>query len=93
MTVEQAKDMIEFQTKMAISSGEKIEQLEKENEELKEQNEKLRLNQKTAYIKGMRHLTKALFEYDKKFGAQTDYFIHAIEIVLKQELDKWEVVE
>lgn len=35
MTVEQAKVMIEFQTKMAISSGEKIEQLEKEHEELK----------------------------------------------------------
>lgn len=43
---------------------------------------------KTSYIKGMRHLANALKEYDRIFGAWTDYFEHTVDKVLKQELEK-----
>lgn len=43
---------------------------------------------KPAYIKGMRTLANALKEYDRTFGACTDYFEHAVDKILKQELEK-----
>lgn len=43
---------------------------------------------KTSYIKGMRHLANALKEYDRTFGAWTDYFENTVDKVLKQELEK-----
>ena len=52
--------------------------LEKENAELKE---KL----KTAYRKGMRHMAKALKDYDRTDGAWTDYFEHTVNKVLQRE--------
>lgn len=54
------------------------EELEKENAELKE---KL----KTAYRKGMRHMAKALKDYDRTDGAWTDYFEHTVDKVLQRE--------
>lgn len=55
-----------------------IAELEKENAELKE---KL----KTAYRKGMRHMAKALKDYDRTDGAWTDYFEHTVDKVLQRE--------
>ena len=52
--------------------------LDKENAELKE---KL----KTAYRKGMRHMAKALKDYDRTDGAWTDYFEHTVDKVLQIE--------
>ena len=52
--------------------------LDKENAELKE---KL----KTAYRKGMRHMAKALKDYDRTDGAWTDYFEHTVDKVLQRE--------
>ena len=56
----------------------KLLELEKENAELKE---KL----KTAYRKGMRHMAKALKDYDRTDGAWTDYFEHTVDKVLQRE--------
>lgn len=56
----------------------RIAELEKENAELKE---KL----KTAYRKGMRHMAKALKDYDRTDGAWTDYFEHTVDKVLQRE--------
>ena len=50
----------------------------KENAELKE-------NLKTAYRKGMRHMAKALKDYDRTDGAWTDYFEHTVDKVLQRE--------
>ena len=50
-----------------------------------EEIEKLRTELKTAYRKGMRHMAKALKDYDRKFGAWTDYFEHTVDIVLQKE--------
>jgi len=57
---------------------ERIAELEKENAELKG---KL----KTAYRKGMRHMAKALKDYDRTDGAWTDYFEHTVDKVLQRE--------
>lgn len=54
--------------------------------ELKEQNEKMKNDQKTAFIKGMRHFAKAMKKYDQTEGAWTDYFEHTIDTVLNREL-------
>lgn len=43
---------------------------------------------KPAYIKGMRTLANALKEYNRTFGAWTDYFEHTVDKILKQELEK-----
>ena len=67
--------MTEQQLKVALEKG---EQLEKENAELKE---KL----KTAYRKGMRHMAKALKDYDRTDGIWTDYFEHTVDNVLQRE--------
>lgn len=56
----------------------KCADLEKENAELKE-------NLKTAYRKGMRHMAKALKDYDRTDGAWTDYFEHTVDKVLQRE--------
>ena len=56
----------------------RIVRLEEENAELKE---KL----KTAYRKGMRHMAKALKDYDRTDGAWTDYFEHTVDKVLQRE--------
>lgn len=56
----------------------RIADLEKENAELKE-------NLKTAYRKGMRHMAKALKDYDRTDGAWTDYFEHTVDKVLQRE--------
>ena len=50
-----------------------------------EENAKLKTELKTAYRKGMRHMAKALKDYDKKFGAFTDYFEHTVDTVLQKE--------
>jgi hypothetical protein len=50
-----------------------------------EENAKLKKELKTAYRKGMRHLAKALKDYDRKFGAWTDYFEHTVDTVLQKE--------
>jgi 2-iminoacetate synthase ThiH len=50
----------------------------KENAELKEE-------LKTAYRKGMRHIAKALKDYDRTDGAWTDYFEHTVDKVLQRE--------
>ncbi len=55
-----------------------ISEKDKEIEELKE---KL----KTAYRKGMRHMAKALKDYDRTDGAWTDYFEHTVDKVLQRE--------
>lgn len=52
---------------------------------LREETEELKTELKTAYRKGMRHMAKALKDYDRKFGAWTDYFEHTVDIVLKEE--------
>lgn len=65
-----------------------ITRLEKENEQLKAQIEKMKLDQKTSFDKGMKHLTKKLKEYDRINGASTDYFEHTVNTVLKWELGR-----
>lgn len=45
----------------------------------------LKTELKTAYRKGMRHMAKALKDYDRKFGAYTDYFEHTVDTVLQKE--------
>ena len=40
---------------------------------------------KTAYRKGMRHMAKALKDYDRTDGAWTDYFEHTVDKVLQRE--------
>jgi len=50
-----------------------------------EENAKLKTELKTAYRKGMRHMAKALKDYDRRFGAFTDYFEHAVDTVLQRE--------
>lgn len=50
-----------------------------------EENAKLKTELKTAYRKGMRHMAKALKDYDRKFGAFTDYFEHTVDTVLQEE--------
>ena len=50
-----------------------------------EENAKLKTELKTAYRKGMRHMAKALKDYDSKFGAFTDYFEHTVDTVLQKE--------
>lgn len=52
---------------------------------LKEETEELKTELKTAYRKGMRHMAKALKDYDRKFGAFTDYFEHTVDTVLQKE--------
>ena len=52
---------------------------------LKEETDGLKTELKTAYRKGMRHMAKALKDYDKKFGAWTDYFEHTVDTVLQKE--------
>ena len=52
---------------------------------LREETEELKTELKTAYRKGMRHMAKALKEYDRKFGAWTDYFEHTVDTVLQKE--------
>jgi hypothetical protein len=50
-----------------------------------EENTKLKTELKTAYRKGMRHMAKALKDYDRRFGAFTDYFEHTVDTVLQKE--------
>ena len=64
---------------MYIQGATKVtKELEKENAELKEE-------LKTAYRKGMRHMAKALKDYDRTDGAWTDYFEHTVDTVLQRE--------
>lgn len=58
--------------------ADRIAELGKENAELKE-------NLKTAYRKGMRHMAKALKDYDRTDGLYTDYFEHSVDKVLQRE--------
>ena len=83
-----------------IIIGEQIEidRLNKENKELKAQIEKMKLDQKTVFDKGMKHLAKELKEYDRINGVWTDYFEHTVNKVLKWELERkgrteWEKAE
>lgn len=55
-------------------------------DELEEQIEKMKNDQKTAFIKGVRHFAKAMKKYDQTEGAWTDYFEHTVDTVLKREL-------
>lgn len=54
-------------------------------EELEKENAELKGKLKTAYRKGMRHMAKALKEYDRTDGAWTDYFEHTVDKVLQRE--------
>ena len=45
----------------------------------------LKTELKTSYRKGMRHMAKALKDYDRKFGSFTDYFEHTVDTVLQKE--------
>lgn len=56
--------------------------------ELKEEIEKMKDNQKTAYVKGIRHFAKAIKDYDRKEGAWTDYLENTVDEVLKRELSE-----
>lgn len=56
--------------------------------EYEEQIDKMKNDQKTAFIKGMRHFAKAMKNYDRTEGAWTDYFEHTVDIVLTKELAK-----
>ena len=57
---------------------EQIASLQGEKTELQE-------NLKTAYRKGMRHMAKALKDYDRTDGVWTDYFEHTVDKVLQKE--------
>ena len=59
---------------------------------LEEENKGLKTELKTAYRKGMRHMAKALKDYDRKFGAYTDYFEHTVDTVLQKEQVAFEEV-
>ena len=50
-----------------------------------EENANLKTELKTAYRKGMRHMVKALKDYDRKFGPFNDYFEHTVDTVLQTE--------
>ena len=63
--------------------ADRISDLEKEKAELKTQ-------VKTAYRKGMRHIAKALKDYDRTDGAWTDYFEHTVDKVLQREQTNFE---
>ena len=63
--------------------ADRISDLEKEKAELKTQ-------VKTAYRKGMRHIAKALKDYDRTDGAWTDYFEHTVDKVLQREQTTFE---
>lgn len=52
---------------------------------LEEETKELKTELRTAYRKGMRHMAKALKDYDRKFGAYTDYFEHTVDTVLQKE--------
>ena len=52
---------------------------------LEEENAELKGKLKTAYRKGMRHMAKALKDYDRTDGAWTDYFEHTVDKVLQRE--------
>ena len=43
---------------------------------------------RTAYIKGLRTMAKALKDYDRTNGAWTDYFEHTVDKVLKNLLEE-----
>ena len=58
---------------------------EPEIKSLKEENAELKESLKTAYKKGMRHMAKALKDYDRTEGAWTDYFEHTVDKVLQRE--------
>ena len=58
-----------------------IEGAEPREKRIAELKEKL----KTAYRKGMRHMAKALKDYDRTDGAWTDYFEHTVDKVLQRE--------
>ena len=58
-----------------------VDSLEKKQNE----NAELRENLKTAYRKGMRHMAKALKDYDRTDGLYTDYFEHSVDKVLQRE--------
>lgn len=77
MTKEELKDRISMALKDPILQ-QGFEIICKENAELKG---KL----KTAYRKGMRHMAKALKDYDRTDGAWTDYFEHTVDKVLQRE--------
>ena len=59
---------------------------------LEEETKGLKTELKTAYRKGMRHMAKALKDYDRKFGAYTDYFEHTVDSVLQKEQVAFEEV-
>lgn len=65
--------------KFAMAMSEKVEK------QLREENAKLKEKLKTAYRKGMRHMAKALKDYDRTDGAWTDYFEHTVDKVLQRE--------
>ena len=50
-----------------------------------EEKAKLKTELKTSNRKRMRHMAKALKDYDRRFGAFTDYFEHTVDTVLQRE--------
>lgn len=94
--IEQRRKGSDLMSKLLLRN----EELQKENAELrnsilekngtilflKQQIEKMKNDQKTAFIKGMRHFAKAMKKYDQTEGSWTDYFEHAVDTVLTREL-------
>ena len=72
------RDLFNIAMEYAEPREKRIAELEKENAELRE-------NLKTAYRKGMRHMAKALKDYDRTDGFYTDYFEHSVDKVLQRE--------
>lgn len=75
------KKQIQIDTEIIIGEQQEINELQKKIE-------KMQKDQKTAFIKGMRHFAKAMKVYDREEGAWTDYFEHAVDEVLKNENEK-----
>jgi len=61
----------------------RIAVLEKQVKEL----EAKLINNRTAYIKGMRTMANALKKYDRESGGWSDYFEHTVDKVLKNLLE------
>ena len=76
-----------------MKMGERIAELENDKCELLgiiQQKDELikgmKYSLKIAYIKGIRTMANALKEYDRTYGACTDYFEHTVDKVLKNLL-------
>ena len=82
--LQEIADMYGLYTKIDLENDTAL--LKKQIKELEDVNKELCV--KTAYTKGMRHLTKAFKKYDIIEGAWIDYFEPTVDLVLKREFEK-----